>query len=298
VDNLQVPWAAASLRAQDGGFVMDAATPHQTAMGPAKTAESTLPSLLPPTTVALVEGHGVGEALQRAKTLLAGDPSLADGIKQVDDALALLGGFGAVVDWMGEAGVAVTVDGGTVAGGIVAVPLDAAAPDRLMTQLRGFIELAGGSAGITVTEEPYNGATIVVVDLGDIGSLAGMATGGAVNVPGNIKIAYAVTDKVVVLGYGTDFVKAVLDAGKGNTLAKTDRFAAALKQADKVNAALLWLDVAGIRTFVETQVPAGDKATYQTDLKPYLDAFDSVIGTYAPGETIDGSTLVIGMSAN
>ena len=106
------------------------------------------------------------------------------------------------------------------------------------------------------------------------------------------------TDEVVVLGIGTDFVKAVLDASTGESLAKTDRFAAALKQADKANAALMWLDVAGIRTFAETQIPASDKATYETDVKPYLDAVDSLIGTYAPGETLDGSTLVIGMSAN
>jgi hypothetical protein len=248
--------------------------------------------------VALVEAQDVGQALERVKALLAEDPSLADGVKQVDSALALVGGFGAVADWLGETGVAITVDGGTVAGGIVAVPLDAAAPGRLFTQLRGFIELAGGSAGIKVTEEPYNGATIVVVNLGDIGSLAGMATGGAVTVPGNITIAYAVTDQVVVLGSGTDFVKAVLDARTGESLAKTDRFAAALKQADTVNAALLWLDVAKVRTFAETQIPASDKATYQTDVQPYLKAIDSVIGTYAPSETIDGSTLVIGMSAN
>ena len=220
------------------------------------------------------------------------------GVKQVDDALALVGGFGAVADWMGEAGVAITVDGGNVAGGIVAVPLDAAAPQKLFTQLRGFLQLAGGSSGITVTEEPYNGATIVVVDLGNLGSLAGAATGGSVTVPGNIKIAYAVTDQVVVIGSGTDFVKAVLDAGTGDSLAKTDRFASALNQADKVNAALLWLDVAGIRTVAETQVPASDKAAYETDVKPYLKAFDSVIGTYVPGDTLDGTTLVIGMSAN
>jgi Protein of unknown function (DUF3352) len=298
VGNLQVPWAALALRAQDGAFVIDASTPHQAALGPAKTAESKLPSLLPPTTVALIEGQDVGQTLERVKALLAADPSLADGVKQVDDALALVGGFGAVADWLGETGVAITVDGGTVAGGIVAVPIDAAAPGRLFTQLRGFLQLAGGSSGITVTEEPYNGATIVVVDLGDLGSLAGQATGGAVNAPANIKIAYAVTDQVVVIGYGTGFVKAVLDARTGPSLAKTDRFAAALKKADAVNAALLWLDVAGVRTFAETQVPAADKAAYQTTVKPYLDAFDSVIGTYAPGVTLDGATLVIGMTAH
>jgi len=195
-------------------------------------------------------------------------------------------------------GIAVTVDGDKVAGGIVATPLDPAAPGRLFSQLRGFLQLAGGSSGITVTEESYAGETIVVIDLGDIGSLAGAATGGAVTVPGNVQIAYAVTNDVVVLGYGTDFVKGVLDARTGDSLAKTDRFKAALNQADKENAALLWLDVAGVRSFAESQIPAADKATYQADAKPYLDAFDSVIGTYAPGETLDGSTLVIHMRGN
>ncbi len=248
--------------------------------------------------MALVEGHDVGQALERAKTLLAQDPTLAAGVKQVDDTLALLGGFGAIVDWMGEAGVAVTIDGGTVAGGVVAIPLDPAAPQKLFTQLRGFLQLAGGSSGITVTEEPYNGATIVVVDLGDLGSLAGAATGGAVNVSGSLKIAYAVTDQIVVIGSSTDFVKSVLDAGTGASLAKTARFASALTLVDKENAALLWLDVAGVRAFAEAQVPASDKATYETDVKPYLDAFDSVIGTYAPSDTLDHSTLVVGMASH
>ena len=296
--NLQVPWAALALRAQDGAFVIDTATPHQAAMGPAKTAESKLPSLLPPTTVALVEAHDVGSALESAKSMLAKQPALADGVKQVDDALAIIGGFGAIVDWMGEAGVAVTVDGDKVAGGIVAVPLDPAAPQRLFTQLRGFVELAGGSAGIKVTEVPYAGTTIVVVDLGDIGSLAGAATGGAVSVPGNIQIAYAVTDQVVVLGSGPDFVKAVLDARTGDSLAKTDQFASSLKLVDKNNAALMWLNVAGIRGFAETLIPAADKTAYGTDLKPYVAAFDSVIGTYAPGDTLDRTTLVIRGSGN
>ena len=296
--NLQAPWAAVAISAKDGSLVVDASTPHQTALGAAKTFESKLPSVLPPTTVALVEGHDVGQTLQAAKALLAKEPSLADGVKQVDDTLALLGGFGAIVDWMGEVGIAVTVDGDKVAGGIVATPLDPAAPARLFSQLRGFLQLAGGSSGITVTEESYAGETIVVIDLGDIGSLAGAATGGAVTVPGNVQIAYAVTNDVVVLGYGTDFVKGVLDARTGDSLAKTDRFKAALNQADKENAALLWLDVAGVRSFAESQIPAADKATYQADAKPYLDAFDSVIGTYAPGETLDGSTLVIHMRGN
>jgi len=298
MDQLQVAWGATAVRAEGGAFVVDTATPHMTALGAAKSSESRLPALLPPTTVALVEGHDVGETLQKAKELLAGDPAMAEGIAEVEDALALVGGYGAIVDWMGEVGLAITVDGDSIGGGLVVTPLDAAAPERLFTQLRGFIALAGGSSGLTATEETHAGATIVVIDLGDLGDLAGMATDGAIEAPANLKIAYAVTDEVVVLGYGTDFVKAVLDARTGDSLATSDRFASALKLVDKAHGSLVWLDLVALRGLVESQIPADEKDTYQAEIKPYLDAFDSVIGTNTPGETIDRSTLILRVSGD
>lgn len=299
MNELQVAWGAYAIRAEGGAFVMDAAAPHVAAMGPARNDESKLPALLPPTTVALVEGHNVGQALQQVKALLGEDPSMAEGIKQVESTLALIGGYGAVVDWMGEAGIAITVDGDKVGGGLVVTPLDPAQPERLFTQLRGFIEMAGGSSGLTVTEESYAGATIVVIDLGDLGNLAGMATGGAVKAPESLKVAYAVTDEVVVLGYGTDFVKGVLDARTGDSLAKAERFTSALDLVDRAHASLVWLDIAGVRGFVEgIAIPQAEKGTYETQVKPYLDAFDSVIGTSTPGEPLDRFNLIIRVSGD
>ncbi|MCJ7710685.1 MAG: hypothetical protein MUQ32_07605 [Chloroflexi bacterium] len=101
-----------------------------------------------------------------------------------------------------------------------------------------------------------------------------------------------------MLGYGTDFVKGVLDARAGDSLAKTERFSTALAKADASNAALAWIDVAGVRGFVEGMVPAGDRADYDTNAKPYLEAFDSIIGTMAPGETIDNGTIVISVTGD
>ena len=54
-------------------------------------------------------------------------------------------------------GVAVTLDGKDVAGGLVIVPNDAAAADKLLSQLKAFIQLGGAQAGLSVTEEDYNG---------------------------------------------------------------------------------------------------------------------------------------------
>ncbi len=295
--DLAPPWAAAALRASDGSFVVETRMPHLDKLGPAATTESKLPSVLPATTLALVEGHDLGGSLERLKTMLAADPSLSDGVGQVDGALALLGGFPAIVDWMDEAGIAITRDGDGIAGGLVVTPKDRVAADRLLTQLRSFLTLAGGSSGITVTDEPYGDATITIVNLGDLGALAGSNLGGDVSaIPSNLTIAYAVTDQVVVFGSGTAFVKAVLDARTGDSLATSARFVQALGQVDKAHGSLLWLDAAGIRTFVESQVPAADRGDYDTNAKPYLDAFDAIIGTFTPGDTVDRGTLVIRVS--
>jgi hypothetical protein len=102
-----------------------------------------------------------------------------------------------------------------------------------------------------------------------------------------------VTKDVVVLGYGTDFVKGVLDARTGDSLAKSERFSTALKQAGTPNAGLFWLDIAGVRDFAESMVPSDQKSAYDKNAKPYLQAFDSLISTQVPGDKIDSGTLVI-----
>ena len=291
IEDLTVPWAVAALRAQDGSFVVETRNPHLEAMGPAEAADTTLASVLPPTTVLLAEGHDLAGTLTRMKDMAASQPEVAEGVTQLEQMLAIVGGWEGVVGWMGDGGVAVAGDGEAVAGGIVVTPTDAAEAERLFTQLRGLLALAGGT-GITVTEEDHAGTTITVVTVTDPGALAGM-TGAPVDVPANLSISYAVTDEVVVLGYGTDFTKAVLDARTGASLAETERFAAALAQAGAAHSALFWVDVAALRPLAEAELSGEDRAEYEADLKPYLDAFDSVIGTYAPGTDLDRGTVII-----
>jgi hypothetical protein len=293
LDDWTTPWVAAAFRAENGAFVMDSRSPHIDAAGAPKNSESKLPGLVPPTTVVLAEGHDVGEMLARLKALLAEDPELEDAVKQVDDALAIIGGFDAATGWMGEVGVAITRDGDTIGGGLVVTPTDAAAAEKLMNQLKAFIQLGGSQAGLSVTDEAYGGATITVIDLAGLGGLVGAMSEGAVEAPADLKIAYTVTDEVVALGYGTDFVKGVLDARTGDSLAKQERFATALAQAGTSHASLMWLDIAGIRDFVEDMVPSDMRAEYDKDAKPYLEAFDSLISTQVPGEKIDAGTLII-----
>jgi hypothetical protein len=292
--DLYPDWLVTAVRADDGGFAVDTRRPHNDKLGPANSAESTLPSHLPADTLALVDIHDLGAGITRIKNLLGTDPSLADGVKQVDDTLKIVGGFDAVVGWIGETGVAVTRSGSDIAGGVVIAPTNKDDAQRLLTQLHGFLQLAGGGSGISLTDETYNGTTITTVDLSGLGAL----TGDAAPLPGSVKISYAVTDQVVVLGSSVDFVKAVLDAPTGSNLASTDRFKAALGHVDKVNGSLVWLDIAGIRDLAEPMMSGDDKTKYEADLKPYLSAFDSVIATDVPGTDIDKGTLFISVAGS
>jgi hypothetical protein len=294
MDDLQVPWMVGAMRAQDGAFVIETRTPNVDAIGPSRAAESRLPGLVPPTTVMLAEGHDVGATLAELRDLLAAEPELAEAVKEVDDALALVGGFDAATGWIGEAGIAVTRHGDEIAGGLVVVPTSPADAGRLMTQLKGFVQLGGAEMGLTVTEETYGDATINVVDLSSLGGLAGSMTDGELPIPSEIKVAWSVTDEVVVLSYGTDFVKAVLDARTGDSLAKTERFSGALAQAGAAHAWLLWVDVAAVREAIEAMAPTemlGED--YASDVRPYLEAFDSIVSVSVPGETIDKGTVII-----
>ena len=97
----------------------------------------------------------------------------------------------------------------------------------------------------------------------------------------------------------TDFVKQVLDTRAGGaSLAGTDRFKAALDRAGTSHAALFWVDVKGTLAFAETRLKDHLGASFDTDVKPFLQAFDSVIGTTVPGDTIDNGTVIISVSGH
>ena len=296
-DDLSAPWVVMAVRAEDGAIVVDTRQPHVDKLGPAVATESKVAALVPASTVFLATGHEVGAGLERLRALAAEDPELADGVKQLEDSLALIGGVDALIGWIGDAGIAITRDGDELAGGLVVTPTDKAAADRLLTQLRGFLALAGEGAGIKVTDEDHDGTTVTSITIENVGDLVGAATGGSLDgpedVPDSIVIAYAVSDEVVTIGYTADFVKAVLDTRGGESLATTDRFKGMLDRADKVHGSLSWVDVAAIRDLVEGMIPDAERGEYDADVKPYLAAFDAIIATSVPGDDLDTGTIVM-----
>jgi hypothetical protein len=182
-----------------------------------------------------------------------------------------------------------------VTGGLLIAPTDPTAAGRLLTTIRGLASLGLGDK-LTFTEEPYAGTTIVSVDLASLASLAGNGLGVPSNLSSDLRLAWAATDRVVAVGVGTDFVKDVLDTQDGESLATQPRFSDGLARAGASNSGVLWVDVAGLRQVAEPLLTGSSRTTYDTDIKPYVEPLDAIIGASVAGADVDRSTFVLVVS--
>jgi uncharacterized protein DUF3352 len=298
-------WTAMRLRVEGDALLMDSVLPHMET-GPNENHPNGVAAYAPPSTVALFSGNDYGAILKKMFAVYRNEPTFADGFKQLDQAAGLIGGLDASVGWMGDSGVVVAKVGETVEGGLVSIPADAAAGRQLLTQVRSLLQLGGQQAGITVREESYNGQTITIVDLGSFRDLAGIAgalgglppgVDGTGQLPdGHAEIAYVASDQVVAIGSSPDFVKHVLDAGAGASLADDARFQGLLGRVDSSHSGLLFLDIANVRGMMESAMSsatAQERAAYEESVKPFLTPFDALIGTGTVSPSVDQAHYVI-----
>jgi hypothetical protein len=245
---------------------------------------------VPAAAIFAANSHDLGKSLKEMLDIYRADATYKPMIEQLDQGLDLVGGADGAFGWAGDAAVVVDAANGTPGGGLVVEPTDAAAAQRLFTALRTFVTLGGDQVGATARDEAYNGTTITIVSLGDLGALSGIAGGSASAMPlptGKIEIAYAVTDDVVVIGSGPDFVKSVLDTTPSTSLAADETYK---KLADRAGTGTggSYVDIAGVRELFEklaaTNGEAKDLAEYETDIKPFLLPLDAI---FAAG-SIDG----------
>ena len=292
-EQLLPAWAATSLKAQDGRLVMESVAPHSTALGESANRVDPIAALAPAHTVVLATGSDVGARLQALKTLFAAEPAFEEVVGQIDQALGIVGGFESATGWIGDAGIAVTHKDGVVGGGVIIEPTDAAAAERLFTSLRSLIEVGAGGM-LTFETEDYNGTTIVSLDLTELAGLgAGMGGLDVGMLPDEIDLALAVADDVVVLGVGPQFVKDVLDARAGASLADQARYTALIDAAGAENTGVMWLDIAALRGMVEPLLPADAAAAYERDLKPYVEPLDAIGGATVTSTDLDRTTVYL-----
>ena len=296
VTGLLPEWVALDLKAADGNFVSDTVEPAVD-FYPTTNRTSDLAALAPSKTIALMDTHDVGKMLGSIRAKFAAEPKLAKYVKQLDDALGLAGGFDSTIGWIGDAGFAVTRDGTNISGGLLIRPEDASAAKHLFTQVRALAALSGATSGVNITDEDYKGATLTTVDLAGLAPAleSGMGNSlGGMSIPSDLKLVYAVTDKVVLVTLDKSFAKAVIDASQGgDSLAKDPRFAALLGKAGDKGTSFTWVDVTATRELIENQLPADMRAKYDSDIRPYLLPFDALISTGAYDNGLNRGTTVL-----
>ncbi|MFL5777734.1 MAG: DUF3352 domain-containing protein [Chloroflexota bacterium] len=296
-------WLALDLRFENDAVVVDSVAAQPTKLPPVgPDRHSALADSVPASTVALAEYHDAGKVVDQLVQVYRSNPQTKSAVEDLEKQAAILGGIAGLTSWAGDTGVAVTIDGATVRGGLVAIPADRAAADRLATSIRGGLTFVGGSSGISVREEPYAGTTITLVDV-KTGSLVGamLPEGSGTTpspamgaIPDTITIAYAVTDRAVVVGLGDEFVKSVLDVQPGSTsLAAQQHFKDALAKVGETNQSLLFVDLGALRGYVEREHASALKPGYQTDVQPYLLPFDALVAANHSDGTTNTSKLAI-----
>ena len=290
-------WTAYWLRFESDALVMEATAPRsETPIGPTESRSSSVVEHIPATALIASVSHDVGQSLKQILGLVRSASASKPMLDQLDQGLGLVGGADAAFGWAGD--TAIVLDGaeGTPQGGVIIAVTDKAAAERLFNALRTFIALGGGAQGITTRDEPYNGTTITIVDLGDVSSRAGSAARGLPLPAGHIEIAYAVTGDVVVIGSGPGFVKHVLDTTNATSLASSERYRKLADRAGK-GTGMTFVDVGAIRELVE-KAAAGvaDPATmtrYTKDLEPFLVPFDALIASGSVSGEVSRSVVIV-----
>ena len=291
------------LRLESGNIVARGrltAAPGASATPAATPATSVVAQHVPGDAAFYAEMHDVATAWNRLITQLKAQPGYTQVAPQLETLEGLLGSkLDAYFDWTRDLGVAVTLRDGKPQGGLVITASNAAAGEARLKQLVTLFRLAGAS-GITVTDQAYQGTTIttLTIDLAALGQLGGggsilplpsgfptvpdvtaaPGSGSAALPSGKVQLSYAFSGETFVLGIGDGFVKQVLDVTNGTSLASQSRYTDALAAAGgPASLGNAYADITAWRTFLETQLPAAEKAKYLSDVKPYLTPFDRVI---------------------
>jgi hypothetical protein len=284
-------------------FQVTSAPPAQR-LGPTENRASTLASRVPGTTIVYGETHDYGKVITDMLGMYDGVEIPEEATQQLDQVVGMFGGVEGIVGWIGDVAVVINDPGEGLEGGILIQPTDATKAENLFLSIRGMLSLGGASLGLSVSDEQHGDATITTVDFGGLREL--LAQGGETVPPealeyfggadAHLQLSWTVTDDLVVIGLGPDFVRHVLDTEPGASLAQSDRFESLLGRTGTENAGQWFVDVTAIRLALEEATPDAPEMLqkYEREIKPFLEPFDALVGsTVIGGSNPDKATFLI-----
>ncbi|MDO8484730.1 MAG: DUF3352 domain-containing protein [Candidatus Limnocylindrales bacterium] len=293
-------WTALALRVEGDALVMETLAPKPEGGAATDSRASAVADHVPASAVALAISHDYGKGILKTLDIYRSEPSLKPIIDSVDQAIGILGGTEAAIGWIGDLGITVTRADAGVEGGLVIVPTDRAAAERLFTSLRTLASLGGATMGVSVRDEAYAGTTITIVDLGNVADLAAQADLSpemlGTGLPtGRVELAYAITDQVVVLGSGPGFVRHVLDTTAATSIASNERYRALAARVGQ-GTGIGFADLTAIRGLIESAMGNADaaaRAEYEENVKPFLTPFDALVWSGSVEGDLTRSTVIV-----
>ena len=273
------PWLAGSVRAESDRMVLNVTMPRTGTLTLGNHV-SRLASVLPGSTVAVIEAHSIGKQIAYQVAALEAQLPGTDGM--LSEALAQIGG----VDWLGDGVAVVTRNGSTYGGGLVVETTDATTAATKVASIANLATLGGASYGILSRQETYKGFDITVIGLP--ASLAGSL---GVDLPVGdtaIEIAIAAKDNLIVAGYTDAFVKAVIDTTPSTALASQADYSKAMDAVGASNEQSFYINVPALEDEIGRLFFGSSSSLWTQYYKPYFDHLGSVAGA-----TIDGSTVAV-----
>jgi hypothetical protein len=270
-------WVVAAVRAEGTQLVVNVVMPRPSGSS-ATTGDgnhvSTLARSLPASTVLVAEFHAIGKtattALSAADKQMPGDSS----VKQVEDALALIGGL----DWIGDGSAVVTKQGSTYSGGLVIETTDATTASNKLSLLQTGLALGGSSMGVTSRSEDHNGTSITIIHVAS----------SAVSTVGGLDLAVAAKGNLIVAGIDSGFVKAVLDTTEPTSLGSQPDYKTLMDAVGSSNSSSFYVNIPALEDQIGQAAMDVSSSRWTTDYKPY---FDHLGGAgYA---VMDGNTVIL-----
>ena len=286
-------WQAQTVRFENDAIVSSSVSPSWSIGFDSPNRAGDLLGHMPKRTLFYSDVHDAGPALKAILDKFRGLEEAKAAFAQFDQVISIFGGADGAYGWWGDTGIVVSaLDDGTIGGGLVIHPRDAAAADRLFTTLGGLMSLGGQSSGVAVRSEDHNGTKITILDFS-----ATMGSNPSQLPPGyKAEFAWATNADVTVIGYGTTFVKAVLDAGPGNSLADDARFKGLLDRVGAQNMGMTFVDIKAIRElfepFVQQYAPPDQWNRYITEIQPYLKPIDAIVSSVRRDGNLDRGSFV------